>query len=145
MRSSVIILIFFFILLSCKDEQQDTSTERPEELEESIQASATAIMSLQGKWREPKYPFRQVHFRESTVKFIEEGVAEAPAFRKFRIAKECPFEVNNLKNLGPEDKVLVLEEAGACEKFEVSEDLLILSGHNVSTGRDYDIVYERME
>lgn len=103
------------------------------------------IAKLQGAWKEPEYPFRVAHFKDTTVKFIEEGVIEPPAFKEFKISRHCSFRVNNLKNAKPADVFLVLPEAKACDIITVSNDTLTLSGFNVSSNENYRIVYAKVE
>jgi len=111
----------------------------------AISDSASIIKKLQGKWKESEYPFRMANFKNTTVKFIEEGTNTEPIFREFKISKSCPFDVNNLKNAQSEDIFLVMMEAKSCEILKVSNTTLTLSGFNVSNGHDYKIVYSKME
>lgn len=148
-------LLFITLLLSCKNDKEasnpenselnttDTSQEFGSELSK-IDRDAI-IRDLQGNWKESQYPFRLAQFRDSVVKFIEEGVVEEPKFQEYQISKECPFEVNNIKNVEPDDIILVMVEAGTCEKLQISKNTLTLSGFNAHTESDYRIVYERVE
>lgn len=95
------------------------------------------IEDLQGVWREPDYPFNRVEFRNSTVKMVEEGVAEPAQFRSFNLAHHCPYEVNNMQNSHPADTILIIDDMGRCEKLSLRGDTLILSGFNSHTGSDY--------
>ena len=103
------------------------------------------IKKLQGEWKEVQYPFRVAHFKDTAVKFIEEGVITPPAFREFKISQDCSFEVNNLKNAKPNDIFLVMPEAKTCDILTVANDTLKLSGFNVSTNENYTIVYTKVD
>lgn len=149
----MITLGLLVVLISCKNETEvsrseglkidDTGTSQELELDRSeIKA---VVEALQGKWKESEYPFRQAEFKASRVKFVEEGVAEAPEFQKYRISEACPFEVNNMKNVGPDDLILALVESETCEKLKISKNTLTLSGFNTSTGSEYRIVYGRVQ
>ena len=102
------------------------------------------IAKLQGAWKEPEYPFRLAEFKDSMVKFTEEGVIEPPAFKEFRIAQECAFEVNNLKNAKPDDLFLVMPKAKTCDIIKVYNDTLTLSGFNTSSNSNYTITYTKV-
>ncbi len=148
-------LLFTLMLFSCKSGEEDVTLEGIEindadttrEMTNEISANKreSIIQNLQGKWKETEYPFRDAHFENSTVKFIEEGVAEEPVFQEYAISKECPLEVNNIKNVSVDDIFLVITETGICEILKVSNDTLILSGFNVSSNSDYQIVYKKVE
>ena len=148
-------LLLTVMLVSCTngkqeaavDDKEPGNAEIPGQINNDLNTINTnnIIQNLQGKWKETEYPFRQVHFVNNTVKFIEEGVAEEPAFQEYTISRDCPFEVNNLKNAGEDDIFLVMAEAGTCEIVKVSNDTLTLSGFNVSSNRDYQIMYKKME
>lgn len=148
-------LIFGIILISCNDSREKTNFENSE-----INDSDTALVikneisafdrdsimtTLEGKWKEPEYPFRVAHFINATVKFIEEGLIEEPRFKEYQILKECPFEVNNIKNAGPNDIFFVMTEAKTCEILNISNDSLILSGFNVTTNSNYNIIYKKVK
>lgn len=143
------------LILSCHDGKKETTaknsalnpndTVQQKSIETAAIDTVSILNNLQGKWKEPAYPFRLAHFKDSTVKFVEEGVVEKPTFKAFRISTQCPFEVNNLKNAGTGDLFLVMLEARACEIVKVSNDTLTLSGFNVNTGSDYNIIYTRVE
>ncbi len=143
------------LLFSCKDAREESDTENPElkatetaqEFENEISPldREALIKDLQGNWREPKYPFRLATFKDTLVKFIEEGLVEEPEFRRYKISRQCPFEVNNIKNPGPDDMMLVMVEAGSCEKLQIFNDTLTLSGFSTNTGEDYRIVYKKVE
>lgn len=148
-------LLFAMMLFSCKNNEGDVTLEDIE-VNESDTAreinndnaainSDSIIKNLQGKWKETEYPFREVHFENTKVKFNEEGVAEETVFRKYSISKDCPFEVNNLKNAGEDDIFLVMEEARTCEIIKVTDSTLTLSGFNVSSNSDYNIVYKKLK
>ena len=148
-------LLFTLMLFSCKNGEDNVTLEDIEindadtagEMSNELSAfeRETIIENLQGKWKETEYPFREVHFEKATVKFIEEGVAEEPAFQEYSISKDCPFEVNNIKNATANDIFLVMSDAGTCEIINVSNDTLKLSGFNVSSNSDYHIIYKKME
>lgn len=141
------------LLLSCKNVKEESGTYNPEinttetsqDLENEISTGdrEVIIKKLQGDWKEPEYPFRVAQFNDTLVKFIEEGVVEEPEFQEYKISTACPFEVNNIKNVAPDDIILVLVEAGTCEKLQVSNNTLILSGFSVNTGSEYRIVYKK--
>lgn len=143
------------LLLSCMNANKETKTENSEtdivrtsqkhENDSSTIDREAIISRLQGKWREPEYPFGVALYKDTLVKFIEEGVVEEPRFREYEISKECPFEVNNIKNVRPDDIILVVAEAGTCEKLQISNDTLTLSGFNMHTGREYDRIYKKVE
>ena|SRR5690606_6652698 len=148
-------LLFAMMLFSCKNNEGDVTIEDIE-VNESDTAreinndnaainSDSIIKNLQGKWKETEYSFREVHFENTKVKFNEEGVAEETVFRKYSISKDCPFEVNNLKNAGEDDIFLVMEEARTCEIIKVTDSTLTLSGFNVSSNSDYNIVYKKLK
>lgn len=149
--SFLLTMIFF----SCKNGEKDVilqdietnEADASRKMNNEISAidRETIIENLQGKWKETEYPFREAHFENTTVKFIEEGVAEEPAFLKYTISKECPFEVNNIKNASGDDLFLVMADASTCEILNVSGDTLTLSGFNVSSESDYNIIYKKVE
>jgi len=148
-------LLFAMMLFSCKNNEGDVTLEDIEvnELDTAREInndnaainSDSIIKNLQGKWKETEYSFREVHFENTKVKFNEEGVAEETVFRKYSISKDCPFEVNNLKNAGEDDIFLVMEEARTCEIIKVTDSTLTLSGFNVSSNSDYNIVYKKLK
>lgn len=148
-------LLFTIFLISCSNPKKEADAKIPElnnkgasQEKKSVTAiidSAGIINKLQGKWKESEYPFREAHFKNTTVKFIEEGTEKEPAFREFKISKNCPFDVNNIKNAQSEDIFLVMAEAKSCEILKVSNGTLTLSGFNVSNGNDYKIVYSKVE
>ena len=148
-------LLFAMMLFSCKNNEGDVTLEDIEVNESdtareinndnAVINSDSIIKKLKGKWKENEYPFREVHFENTKVKFIEEGVAAESAFREYTISKDCPFEVNNIKNAGGDDIFLVIAETSTCEIINVSNDTLTLNGFNVSSNSDYHIIYKRME
>jgi hypothetical protein len=103
------------------------------------------VKVLQGKWKETEYPYRLAHFENTTVKFVDEGVVEEPTFKEYTISKDCPFEVNNIKNAGANDIFLIMPGAKTCEVLKLSSDTLILNGFNVTTNSDYNIIYKKVE
>ena len=151
----VFVFLLSMLFISCNNKNKEAST-RNSELNNKATApekksqittfdSDSIIKKVQGEWREKEYPFRKIYFKNTTVKFTEEGMAEEPAFRAFKILKDCPFEVNNLKNAGPNDQFLVMAEPGTCEILNVSNDTLTLSGFSVNTNLDYNIVYYKVK
>lgn len=143
------------LVLSCKNDKEESNAENSElnttETSQKLKSEPSKIdwnaivRDLQGNWKEQEYPFRLAQFKDTLVKFIEEGVVEEPKFQEYKISKECPFEVNNIKNVEPDDIILVMVEAGTCKKLQISNNTLILSGFNVHTESDYRIVYEKVE
>lgn len=143
------------IFFSCKDAKEFNLSEPSElktddshkevENEISVVETVSIIQRLQGNWKESEYPFRVAQFQGSLVKFIEEGFVEEPRFQEYKISGNCPFEVNNINNIGPEDLILVLIENNRCEKLKVTNDTLTLSGLNASMGAEYHIVYNRVD
>lgn len=103
------------------------------------------IRGLQGSWKEPEYPFRLAQFKDTLVKFTEEGVVEEPEFRQFRILSHCPYDVTNIKNVKPDEFILVMPEAGTCEKLQLSSNTFTLSGYSAHTEREYSIIYEKVD
>lgn len=148
-------LLLTVMLVSCTngkqeaavDDKEPGNAEIPGQINNDLNTINTnnIIQNLQGKWKETEYPFREAHFDNTTVKFIEEGIADEPAYVEFTISKECPFKVNNKKNAGDDDIFLLMAEARTCEILKVSNDTLTLSGFNVSSNRDYQIMYKKME
>ena len=148
-------LLLTMMLYSCKNGEKDVilkdieineaDTSRVMTNEISPVDRDNIIESIQGKWKETEYPFREAHFENTTVKFIEEGVAEEPAFLEYNISKECPFQVNNIKNAGADDIFLVIAETSTCEILKVTVNTLTLSGFNVSSNDDYHIIYKKVE
>lgn len=146
-------LLLTMMLFSCKNNEGDVTLEDIEineadttrEMNSEISAieRENIIENLQGKWKETEYPFREAHFVNTTVKFIEEGVAEEPAFREYTISKDCPFEVNNIKNAGDDDIFIIIPGTSTCEIINVSGDTLTLTGFNVSSNSDYHIIYKK--
>jgi hypothetical protein len=148
-------LLLTIFLISCSNTKKEANAKisaldhkEASQKNKSVTAtidSASIINKLEGKWKESEYPFREAHFKNTTVKFKEEGTEEEPVFRDFKISKSCPFDVNNIKNAQSEDIFLVMTEAKSCEILKVSNNTLTLSGFNVSNGQDYKIVYSRVE
>jgi len=86
------ILLMLTLLLSCKEKEnnesisnQNNSQTKEIQIENDSPSIDTTeiIKKLQGMWKEAEYPYRRAQFRNSTVKFVEEGVPENPAFKKF--------------------------------------------------------------
>lgn len=148
-------ILLTIILISCNN-ANDKSTTKDAELKTNDTLgkkvnginstfSDSIINNLQGEWREAEYPFRKAHFKNSTVKFIEEGVAADPEFVEYKISEDCPFEVNNIKNAVSNDLFLVIPASKRCEIIKVFKDSLTLSGFSTNTNRDYKIVYNRIK
>lgn len=151
-----LVVLLTSILISCKDEKElehisdspglnTNDSQKEAENEIPMVDPGALIQELQGYWRETEYPYRVAEFQDSLVKFIEEGIAEEPKFQEYKISGDCPFEVNNIINIVPEDLILVMIENKTCEKLKVSNDILTLSGFNVNTGTEYQIVYKRVD
>ena len=147
-------LVPVYFLISCNNGEQDVNSKIAESNNKVTNGEKnniptididSIIEKLEGEWKEIEYPFRRAHFKNSTVKFIEEGVVEEPTFREFKISKDCPFEVNNLKNASSNDIFLVMAQARTCEIIKVSNDSLILSGFSVNTNSDYKIIYRKVD
>ena len=142
------------ILISCNNSQETsdtkssaiTNTDTSLEINknETVTDSNQIIENLQGEWKEPEYPFRRAQFKNTRVKFIEEGLEEEPAFKEYKILKECPYEVNNIKNANPDDVFLVMIKDKTCEIIKISNDNLTLSGYSSNTNNNYKIVYKKM-
>lgn len=157
MKFKICSLVCFvaIFLISCSNTKKQDHTKTPQLDNKEVSRknnnvtaiidSASIINKLIGKWKESEYPFRIVYFKSKTVKFIEEGTEKEPEFREFKISDTCPFDVNNIKNAQPEDIFFVLAESKTCEILKVSNNTLILSGFNVNDGRDYKIVYSKVE
>lgn len=145
------------LLLSCRNPEEESNTDNPKnntretetspeiEKEISMIEREAVIEKLQGNWKEPEYPFNVAQFKDTLVKFIEEGVVEAPRFQEYRVSKKCPYKVNNIKNVGTDDIILVMIGTETCEKLKISNDTLILSGFSEHTGEDYQIIYKKEE
>ncbi len=113
----LIILAMFFI--SCKNKITEVNVESPVTNEVSSEAleaieinakinSNEIIEQLQGKWKEDKYPYRVIEFKNSTAKFIEEGIPGKLKFQNFEISTKCLFNVNNIKEVKSGDIILSL-------------------------------------
>jgi hypothetical protein len=143
------------IILSCNNSNEETSTNNAEIVttgtsaeiknEKSEAGRNRIITELEGEWKELTYPFRVAHFKDSTVKFIEEGVLEEPKFKEYQILNECPYEVNNIKNATPNDIFLVMVKDRTCEILKLSNDTLTLNGFSVNTNGDYNIFYKKVK
>lgn len=158
MKLSMFSLLIFLLslIISCtnrnkdpeiKTNNQDTIVHNDDpnlEIEKSIEKNLI-INQLQGKWKEIEYPYRSAEFVNSTVKFVEEGTAGNPGFEDFEISENCPFENNNIKDLSSTDIILTLPESSRCEKLQVSNDTLTLSGFSSNTNENYHIVYLRLK
>ena len=154
-RMYAVAFLLTFLVISCHNTNKEADTkqsELPAQLpsaeklnEVKLFAPDKMIKELQGKWKEARYPFRTAHFKDTTVKFIDEAVIDEPTFHAFSISQHCPFEVNNLKNAGFNDLFLVMASAKSCEILKIANNTLTLSGFNVSSNLDYQIVYNRVD
>ena len=153
LRTTTLLIVFIAMIISCKNTTQEqrseflekdeliTETQEPEVgLSESERIKI--IENLQGKWKETEYPYRTAEFKNATVKFIEEGIVEEPKFQTFEIVSQCPFSVNNIKNVKPGEAILALPETQRCEKLKISNDSLILSGFSTNSNENYSIIYK---
>lgn len=145
-------LILTILLISCRNSTEQPATQKFEKnnttitQDHPIQTDTTGIhKTLQGIWKESEYPYRQLHFENNLVKFTEEGVIEEPMFREFKILRECPFDVNNIKTTRPEDIFLVVIDEGTCERLRIANNFLSLSGFNISTQTEYSMAFEKVE
>lgn len=145
------------LIVSCKAPAADTTSEKSKvdttkkevlevtDIEISNMDTLALIQSLQGVWREPEYPFNRAEFKNTTVRMVEEGVAEASVFRPFTISHQCPYDVSNMEKNHPTDTILVFNGIDRCEKLCLSQDTLILSGYNTHTQSMYRIDYVRVQ
>jgi hypothetical protein len=143
------------LLIACDTNREEANTENTVEKTNADSSpkmnndpaidTDSIVNVLQGKWKETEYPYRLAHFENTTVKFVEEGVAEEPTFKEYTISNHCPFEVNNIKNAGAKELFLIMPGAKTCEILKLSGDTLLLNGFNVSTNSDYNIIYKKLE
>lgn len=152
-KSKTVVMIFLLLIISCKErpKENERPSAKPQETVKiespAAETGKTAIDSagiterLQGKWKEIEYPYRTAQFEGSTVKFVEEGTEARPAFQKFELLDDCPFDTNNIRDLTSGDVILALPETKRCEKLTVSKDTLTLTGFSTNTNADYNIVY----
>lgn len=154
MKFRYVLLLIFISIISCKGKDSEnvdtnidsTNTETTTKNKSESNINITEIIeNLQGEWKEKDYPFRSVIFEGYKIKFIEEGVSEDLVFKKYKITNECIYKTNNIKNISPQDLILIIPEDERCEKINISKDTLIFSGFNVSSGSDYKIVYIKQE
>ncbi|WP_335966740.1 hypothetical protein [Galbibacter sp. PAP.153] len=140
--SSILLAI---LLVSCKNKtsEADSGNNKSIKVERTDIQSSEIIKRLQGSWKEAEYPFRKVEFKNSTVKFTEEGLSEAPRFKAFKIYAECPFDNNNIQNVKPTDTIISITEDKHCEKLKISNNTLTLSGYNATTKSDYEMEYKK--
>ncbi|HLT93819.1 MAG TPA: hypothetical protein VKZ56_04620 [Membranihabitans sp.] len=103
------------------------------------------IQHLQGIWRDPEYPFNRVEFQASTLKMVEEGVAEPARFQPFALGHRCPHHVTNMDKAQPNDTILIWEESDRCEKLTIRADTLVLSGYNPHSETIYSMDYVRVQ
>lgn|SRR5690606_27808029 len=142
---------------SCVNEASDQSSESKDESstgDGSIEVvgieipdldTAELIQHLQGVWRDPEYPFNRVEFQTSTLKMVEEGVAEPARFQPFTLGHRCPHDVTNMDNAQPNDTILIWEESNRCEKLTIQADTLVLSGYNPHSETMYSMDYVRVQ
>lgn len=152
-NSCVVALLITMILFSCNNRTEDANKKDIEiKSADTIQAPGidfppvnrdSIVKLLQGEWKETEYPFRFAHFKNATVRFIEEGVKAEPTYKEYNISPNCPYPADNIKTTSPDDMFLVMVAAGSCEKLNISNDTLILSGFNSSTNSNYNIVYKK--
>ncbi|WP_068593520.1 hypothetical protein [Cochleicola gelatinilyticus] len=104
--------------------------------------NATQIQKqLQGVWKEAEYPFRKVEFKDWMVKLTEEGVSGSSTFETYALAGSCRFANTNIKDVTPTTLLLTLTESERCEKMNLTDTTLTLSGFNTSSNANYEIVY----
>lgn len=149
--------LFTVLIFSCTNQSSDSTTDEsktnPAEngalevtgIEIPDIDTLALIQNLQGVWREPEYPFNRVEFKNTTVRMVEEGVAEPSVFRPFSLSHLCPYDVNNMEKSQLTDTILVIEDADRCEKLSFSRDSLILSGYNPHSQSIYRIDYVRVQ
>ena len=147
MKRYMYLSLLTVLIVSCNNNR----TSSPKMANKTAEAASLKIDSvgivhaLQGVWKETGYPFRTAEFKDAAVKFIEEGVAEKPEFKTFTVSGRCPYTVNNIRDVRSNDLFLVLTGDERCEKLKISGDTLSLSGFNVSSNRNYNIVYIRVK
>lgn len=148
-KKCVFLLLVSGMVIACKNKNPEANPE-PErknieksKIETNFQAidKTEFINDLQGIWKETAYPFRKAEFKDSEVKFTEEGITEKPQFKTFEISQECSFENNNIRDVSLYELIIRIPEDERCEKIKISNDSLILSGYNVASENDYHIVY----
>ncbi len=139
-----------FQFFSCANENDNTTlnselNNTDTSLNRTSHESTFNVENLKGKWKEFEYPFRQLDFKDSTVKLTEEGTEEAPRYKPYKILNACPFTVNNMKNAESSDDFLVMTEDSSCEIIKLSNDTLTLSGFSSNTMSDYKISFGKIE
>src|SRR5690606_10401939 len=149
--------LFTVLIFSCTNQSSDSTTDEsktnPAEngalevtgIEIPDIDTLALIQNLQGVWREPEYPFNRVEFKNTTVRMVEEGVAEHSVFRPFSLSHLCPYDVANMDKSQLTDTILVIEDTDRCEKLSFSRDSLILSGYNPHSQSIYQIDYVRVQ
>ncbi|GAA5042801.1 hypothetical protein GCM10011506_45670 [Marivirga lumbricoides] len=154
-KTNYFFLLITFFIFSCKNQNKENDLSNSNENEiieeqknETKEEAPTLnkveiIEQLQGEWKESAYPYRTAEFVNSTVKFIEEGIPNAPEFEPFELSKNCQFDNSNIKDLEANDIILILPENKRCEKLSISEDTLILYGYSTNTKDNYEILYLR--
>tara|TARA_R110002020_G_scaffold274311_4_gene489432 strand:+ start:4783 stop:5256 length:474 start_codon:yes stop_codon:yes gene_type:complete len=150
----IFLILITVLAFSCKNKTEESKLETSEKnnlstpIEEKSQEpsdlnSEDFIEKLQGEWREPEYPFRRAEFKNSTVKFIEEGIVEEPRFIKFQISDTCPFDSES-KDIDSTDPFIVMLEDETCQRIKISNDTLNLSGFSTNTNSAYHIIYKKI-
>lgn len=150
MKTTGYLMLFIFTvsIFSCKDGTSGSKPGNTERKKGSTEKTAISKIdpgqiaeSLQGEWKEPEYPFRRAEFKNYKVKFTEEGVVEEPQFKEFEVLSDCPFETKNIRSNRSNDVFLIIKDDERCEKLNVSNDSLTLSGFNSTINSDYQILY----
>ncbi len=149
-------IILAFLVISCQNQEKQNElppsdqlenvkeNKKESEIEESKLDESKIINQLQGKWKEIEYPYRTAEFVQSTLKFVEEGIVDEPKFENFELSKTCRFDNNNIVDIKPSDIILTLLESNRCEKLQVSNDTLTLTGFSTNTNEDYFIIYKKI-
>lgn len=154
LKTSILLCFISISIFSCKTKNESYNSKNNEtniDNNQEISANPFSIDSnkiikkLQGEWKEVNYPYRRAEFNKYTVKFTEEGTQENPRFKVFKISNECPFNVNNIKDLKPDSIILSLNEDQRCEKLAIYNDTLTLSGFSTNANDDYHIIYKKVE
>lgn len=142
---------------SCINDASDQSSETKDENstgDESIEVvgidipdldTVKLIQLLQGVWRDTEYPYNRAEFQQSTLKMVEEGVAEPARFQSFTLGHRCPHDVPNMEKIQLNDTILIWEESDRCEKLTIRSDTLTLSGYNAHSETMYSMDYVRIQ
>lgn len=146
-----LLIILIVLIISCKNQNKENElgNSEPNEIVQKKETNLDKtkidtikiIEKLQGEWKENEYPYRRAQFENSTVKFIQEGMAIKPEFEKFEVSLDCQFDNNNIKDIKSSDIILALPENKRCEKINVSKDTLTFSGFSANTNQEYTIIY----